>query len=278
MFPNVRLLIGAMIASVVVLSCGFGVFAAFRVNHEPLARLPSVTAPVQLVADEPAAASETIATEETFGSRFQFSLSEIGDEDAEDTASIAPAAVPPAAPAPSAAEPAERTALTDDEPNASSAPLSEADEKLPVPQDTHAPETGGDPVADGAARVAVAPATDQSPPAEEPAQANQEIEAVPVAAPETAAKPTAKAARRTARKVVKRQRVAVKTYRAHRSRAHAIARSRSTDQNAAFAQPVFQSAPPDTFSARPGNARRIARRTAARRTAVGGPFVRPQSD
>ena len=39
MFPNVRLLIVALVASVVALSCGFALFAAFRVNHEPLSRL-----------------------------------------------------------------------------------------------------------------------------------------------------------------------------------------------------------------------------------------------
>ncbi len=50
MFPNVRLLIAAMIGSVVALSCGFGIFAALRVNHEPLARLPSGSAPLQLLA------------------------------------------------------------------------------------------------------------------------------------------------------------------------------------------------------------------------------------
>ena len=51
MFPDIRLMIAAVVASVVALSCGFGVFAALRVNHEPLSRLPSVTAPLQLVPD-----------------------------------------------------------------------------------------------------------------------------------------------------------------------------------------------------------------------------------
>jgi len=50
MFPNVRLLVAAIIGSVVALSCGFGIFAALRVNHEPLARLPSGSAPLQLLA------------------------------------------------------------------------------------------------------------------------------------------------------------------------------------------------------------------------------------
>jgi len=54
MFPNVRLLIGAFVASVVALSCGFGLFAAFRVNHEPLSQLPVGTSPVRFVANEAA--------------------------------------------------------------------------------------------------------------------------------------------------------------------------------------------------------------------------------
>lgn len=55
MFPDIRLLILALFTSIVALTCGFGVFAAFRVNHEPLSRLPADTTPLQLVADGPAA-------------------------------------------------------------------------------------------------------------------------------------------------------------------------------------------------------------------------------
>jgi hypothetical protein len=66
MFPNVRLLIAAMIVSVVAVSCGFAVFAAFRVNHEPLARLPSVTAPLQLLASLSPSLPITVAAVESF--------------------------------------------------------------------------------------------------------------------------------------------------------------------------------------------------------------------
>jgi hypothetical protein len=51
MFPGIRLMIATVAASVVALSCGFGVFAALRVNHQPLSRLPAATAPLQLVPD-----------------------------------------------------------------------------------------------------------------------------------------------------------------------------------------------------------------------------------
>jgi hypothetical protein len=50
MFPNVRSIIVAVFSSITALSFGFAVFAALRVNNEPLARLPA-TAPLQLVTD-----------------------------------------------------------------------------------------------------------------------------------------------------------------------------------------------------------------------------------
>jgi hypothetical protein len=68
MFPNVRLMIAAVVASVVVLSCGFGLFATFRVSHEPLSRLASGAPPMQLAADTAAPAG---GTAEPFGIRFQ---------------------------------------------------------------------------------------------------------------------------------------------------------------------------------------------------------------
>jgi len=61
MFPDVRLLIAAVFASVVALSCGFGVFAALRVNHAPLGRMPPVIAPLQLATSGSAPTAATIA-------------------------------------------------------------------------------------------------------------------------------------------------------------------------------------------------------------------------
>ncbi len=40
MIPTIRSMLAAMLLTVTVLIGGFGLFAAFRVNHEPLARLP----------------------------------------------------------------------------------------------------------------------------------------------------------------------------------------------------------------------------------------------
>ena len=70
MFPNIRLMIAAIVASIVALSCGFGVFAAFRVNHEPLVRLPPITAPLQLIAGNAACVAVAGGT---FDRRFQTS-------------------------------------------------------------------------------------------------------------------------------------------------------------------------------------------------------------
>jgi hypothetical protein len=51
MLPNIRLMIAAILGSVLALSCGFGIFAVFRVSHEPFAHLPAPMAPPQLVAE-----------------------------------------------------------------------------------------------------------------------------------------------------------------------------------------------------------------------------------
>ena len=58
MFPNVRMMIVAMLASVVAVICAMGMFAAFGVNHEPFAQLPSDSPPLQLVFDHAAPAAD----------------------------------------------------------------------------------------------------------------------------------------------------------------------------------------------------------------------------
>jgi hypothetical protein len=51
MFLNVRLMIVAILAAIAGISCGLGLFATFRVNHEPLARLAEGSPPMQLAFD-----------------------------------------------------------------------------------------------------------------------------------------------------------------------------------------------------------------------------------
>src|SRR5215471_5562658 len=48
MIPTIRSMIVAVALTMTVLVGGFGLFAAFRVNHEPLARLPVAATPYQL--------------------------------------------------------------------------------------------------------------------------------------------------------------------------------------------------------------------------------------
>jgi hypothetical protein len=77
MFPNVRLQIVALFVSVVALSFGFGVFAAFRVNHEPLAEIPASAAPLPLGAENAAPSSTAASWGAPFGSRFWLSETQI---------------------------------------------------------------------------------------------------------------------------------------------------------------------------------------------------------
>ena len=58
MFPNVRLMVVAILAAITGISCGLGLFAAFRVNHEPLARLAEGSPPLQLALNNRALGSE----------------------------------------------------------------------------------------------------------------------------------------------------------------------------------------------------------------------------
>jgi hypothetical protein len=74
MLPSLRLLIAAMLATVVVLMCGFGVFASFRISHDPIAHLPAAAAPSQLFADTEAAVSTVAAAGEDVSQHFEFDV------------------------------------------------------------------------------------------------------------------------------------------------------------------------------------------------------------
>jgi hypothetical protein len=77
MLLNVRLQIVALLVSVVALSFGFGVFAAFRVNHEPLAQIPAAATPLQLTAQNTAPPNTPTTWGAPFGSRFWLSETQI---------------------------------------------------------------------------------------------------------------------------------------------------------------------------------------------------------
>jgi hypothetical protein len=54
MFPNVRLMAVTVLAAILGISCGLGLFATFRVNHEPLARLSDGGVSLQLALEKAA--------------------------------------------------------------------------------------------------------------------------------------------------------------------------------------------------------------------------------
>jgi hypothetical protein len=68
MFPNVRLMIVAVLASIMGISCALGLFAEFRVSHDSLLR-ESTGSPLQFGASRPNAA--VIDTAASFEVRFQ---------------------------------------------------------------------------------------------------------------------------------------------------------------------------------------------------------------
>jgi hypothetical protein len=134
MLPNVRLMIAATLASVVALICGFGMFAVFRVSHEPFVRVPAATAPLRLVADNAARSSADFASGAPLAHRLELraqpSAAEVahapGAADEHDTAA---AATPATAPAADAAAPQATSAMVGEptgQPSASVSPSSEA--------------------------------------------------------------------------------------------------------------------------------------------------------
>ena len=260
MFPNVRLMIAAVVASVVALSCGFGVFAAFRVNHEPLARLSTATA--QLVVDSATPPAATLAAGETFGSRFQLSEAQIAGATAGLPAlklgrwgSVEPpSAVAMAGPGPEAgvAEPEQPVAV---------AQLVETE---PEAKQDGAAIASGEPPPAASDTAAIEAPTDQAPPVEQATQAPQ-----PETATTTAATGVAKIHHKIARKIASRQRLAARAQRARETRARAIAQSDT--RNSAYPQPNFQSAPA------PSQTQTVTSRRSAQTSAVGGPFVSPPS-
>jgi hypothetical protein len=127
MFPNFRLTIVAVLASIVGISCGLGLFAAFRVNHEPLAGLSSGKPSLQLAFDSVEPVGDAAAP---FGIRFQVSVP---------AAIAAPVAAPPPLPLPPRAE----TAPANDGPHQEAVPNAGA-ESTTAAQDQVATTTPAD--------------------------------------------------------------------------------------------------------------------------------------
>jgi hypothetical protein len=304
MFPNVRLMIVAVMASVVALIGGFGVFAAFRVNHEPLARLSNVTAQSQLVADSAAPRAVKLAAGEAFGPRFQVSEALIASvapglpapkPDRQDSAgppspvaTAAPegptpppqqiAVVAPALPIEPNAKPDGATDAANEPPPAAQAAVAEPAPEQAKPEIAAAltqapPVEPSSPETKQETKPEATPSAGQAPPVE---QASQESE--PAVAGATEAASADNVGRKPTRKTAGRQRVAAKAqHRARRPRAIAIATA-----NSAFPQSGFQTGQPaqpqlavQTAPQAAVKRRRVAKRPTVKQSAVGGPFVSP---
>ncbi len=294
MIPTFRSMILATLLTLMALVGGFGLFATFRVNHEPLAQLPTSATPFALANNDVPPRALSFASEPSFGSRLEGNaalvaintVSMSGDNPSSANAGESPSA----AVAPDSfndSPPATATAV-DTKAEGASPPVA-SKEADPKTDDASPPATVAelDPKADSAAppqpdaMIAAAPQTAAVEPTSD--QANNQAAAIapavensqPESAPPDAASPanpaptvtaaitptaTATAApadeQVSAREITKRKRLAA-ARRARRARA--LAAAQPANQNSLFSQANFQS--PAQTSSQPAQ------------QAVGGPFV-----
>jgi hypothetical protein len=166
MLPNVRLLIAAMLASVLVLICGFGVFAAFRVSRDPIAHLPVAAPPLQLVAENRAGPSAVLVAGETVDQHAHFDIpvstpepiaAPTGTAEQHDQAELVSESEQTAGPAPTAAMDAEARAAPEPEKGAAAmAPPEQPPAPSAPVNDLPAPMQAGGRSADIAADAASA--------------------------------------------------------------------------------------------------------------------------
>ena len=276
MLPNVRLLIAATLASFIVLTFGFGVFAAFRVNNEPLARVPVISAPLQFVASDPMPLGSTtignttnIAWGAPFGASFRSNEPRADDD--------VPTLPPAGRETVKATDPASNQFDVTDAASPDGAAPTPALSDLALgkpPLDGADPAPGAAPPANTDI-AAIDPASNQPspdqavspPPADPAALANQPRL-------ETAAPPDGKPPAPAVRRVVLRP--APKLARAHpvAKRQHVAARHLA--RPAADAPAAGSFSDPAAFRSVGSDFRTQSARTSkrtARNTAVGGPFI-----
>jgi hypothetical protein len=281
MFPNVRILIAAVVVSVVALSCGFAMFAALRVNHEPLSRLATGAAPLQLAAGNPISSVAMPAPADSLGNRFPLNQADSAGASPEapprqpdhadsvepssavaSTTATAPetGTAEPAQPAPVALAPA-------------AAPDAKPDEVAVAPNEPP-PATPSEPAPVVAAETAVTePPAEQAVPAKPAApteQASQEPN--PDTKPDTATTAAAEPPPPEApHKAAHRHRLAAKAQRARQARAIAQPASQPTGIGGPFVPP------PSRLAAKPQRARqaRAIVQPVSQPSAIGGPFVPP---
>jgi hypothetical protein len=285
MFPDVRLLIAAVVASVVALSCGFAIFATFRVNHEPLSRLATGAAPLQLAAGNPSAATES------FGVRFPASQADGAGAPAEAAppqADHEDHVAPPSAVAGTAATAPETGAAEPEQPApeqpaaVAQAPATEPEAKQdealvtpleppPAPSSEPPPATTDTAATEPAAEQA-APAAPTAPTEQASQETNQETnkatnpETKPDAAPTAIEPPPVET-----HKAAHRHRLAAKTQRARQARATVQLGGQPSGIGGPFV-PL-----PNRVAARPPPTRQVRATVppVAQPSGFGGPYVPP---
>lgn len=280
MFPNVRILIAAVVASVVALSCGFAMFAALRVNHEPLSRLATGAAPLQLAAGNPIPSVAMPAPVNSFGNRFPLNQADSAGASPEATPrqpdhddSVEPpgavASTTATAPETGAAEPAQPAPVAQ---APAAAPDAKPDEVAVAPNEPP-PAAPSEPAPAATETAVTEPPAEQAVPAKLAApteQASQEPnpDTKPDIATTAAAEPPPPEA---PHKAAHRHRLAAKAQRARQARAIAQPVSQPTGIGGPFVPP------PSRLAARPQRARqaRAIVQPVSQPSAIGGPFVPP---
>ena len=287
MIPTLRSMIVALLLTVTVLVGGFGLFAAFRVNHEPLARLPVAATPFQLASIDSAPRALSFAPDQPrleTNEGLRAVTTAMSPTDPDQTAAPTP---PPAIPE----EAAEQTPGSEQvamapvlEPTATEPANNPASSPVPTPASSPGPTD----VADAAASSSATPqpqTTEIAAPVVESPQPGPEVTAAspPVTAqpeivtvtgsitempPQQAAVPATRALikpavtsanlQKAAREMANRKRLAAMR---RAQRARVAARAQAANQISGFGQANFQSAS-GFQSAQFG---------------IGGPFVSPPS-
>ena len=236
MLPNIRLMIAATIAVVLMLICGFGTFATFRVSHAPLERVASAPS-MHLITTDAATPAMTVTAAAPFNNRF-----DVGEPGSGSVAALAYAAPEPAAPAaddrePTAAEPA----TGDGRASSQQAAIAEAEPET-KPEEAPAAAAPLTPAADSTIALA-APLIAE--PMLEPAAQTREPEAASAPATTEPAPALPDLATQAAEKADQAKKAEKKAKRAHAAaRAHRIYKVRVVARASGFeAQTTFQTDP-----------------------------------
>jgi len=273
MFPNVRLTVVAILAAIAGIGCGLGLFATFRVNHEPLARLAEGSPPLQLAFDNRALDSDARAPLEARlpvnGAPKVISVPVIIA-----TPSSAPSPATSPATSPAAEQASADLAIAGDssvQQESAGAAVEDKSNTASIAIAVPAEQSGVPPEAPDLSETVAAVADQQ--PAASPASAARQTAAINAAAEDQqpAAKPTksgdSKAAKPAARATrTPPTRRAAKTVRARRTVATVAARPTYQYPQATYSQPTYSWADGTAQAAQPVKRVQIKRRHTAKKT------------